>query len=205
MQTGNKNYMETLKYIQDKFQLDLTQNSPIKLPIDKYRGLPNLFRELGYKLGAEIGVNKGRFSKRIMYKMRKNNPKLFLVDNYPVYEDFGYYADPVRQQSCFEEAKIRLKNFNCEWVNKSSMEASKDFLDESLDFVFIDANHHYEYVVEDIAQWSKKIRKGGIVSGHDYSPHMFEVKAAVDGWVKSRKINPWFLTEKHNCWLYIKE
>lgn len=196
----------TLKYIKEKFELDLDRTtSPIKLPIDKYRGLPNLFRELGFKVGVEVGVNKGRYSKWIMYKMRKNKPKLFLVDNYPVYEDFGYYADPVRQKACYEEAKIRLEKFNCEWVLKSSMEAVKDFLDESLDFVFIDANHHYEYVVNDIAEWSKKIKKGGIVSGHDYSKHMFEVKAALDGWVKSRKIKPWFLTEKHNCWLYVKQ
>lgn len=196
--------MDTLKYIQDKFQLDLNQKSPIKLPIDKYKGLPALFRELGYRVGAEVGVNKGKFSKWICHQMRRNKPKLFLVDNYPIYEDFGYYADPVRQKACYEEAKIRLAKYNCEWVNKPSMEAVKDFLDDSLDFVFIDANHHYEYVVEDIAQWSKKIKEGGIVSGHDYSPHMFEVKAAVDGWVKSRKIKPWFLTG-HNCWLYVKK
>ena len=197
--------METLKYIQKKFGVDLNQKSPIILPIDKCKGLPTLWKELGFKVGAEIGVNKGRFSKWIMYKMRRNKPKLFLIDNYPIYEDFGYYADPVRQKACYEEAKVRLEKFNCEWVNKSSMEAAEDFLDESLDFVFIDANHHYEFVVEDIAEWDKKVKKGGIVSGHDYSRHMFEVKAAVDGWVKSRKIKPWFLTKKNNCWFYIKQ
>ena len=198
-------YKDTLKYIQEKFQLDLNQKLPIRVPIDKYRGLTSLFAELGFKIGAEIGVNKGRYSKWLMYKMRRNKPKLFLVDNYPIYEDFGYYANPVRQKACFEEAKVRLEKFNCEWVNKSSMEASKDFLDNSLDFVFIDANHHYEFVVNDIAEWSKKGKPGGIVSGHDYSKHMFEVKAAVDGWVKSRKIKPWFLTEKNNCWFYIRK
>ena len=124
-------YKDTLKYIQEKFQLDLNQKLPIKVPIDKYRGLTSLFAELGFKIGAEIGVNKGRYSKWLMYKMRRNKPKLFLVDNYPSYEDFGHYADPVRRKTCFEEAKIRLEKFNCEWVNKSSMEASKDFLDNS--------------------------------------------------------------------------
>jgi predicted O-methyltransferase YrrM len=48
------------------------------------------------------------------------------------------------------------------------MEAVKDFKDESLDFVFIDGNHQYSYVLEDITEWSKKVRSGGIVSGHDY-------------------------------------
>ena len=198
-------YKTTLKYIQDKYELDLNGELPIKLPINKHSGLPSLFAELGFKKGVEVGVNKGKFSKWIMHKMRKNKPKLFLVDNYPVYEDFGYYAQPERQKNCHEEAKQRLAAYNCEWVLKPSAEASEDFLDNSLDFVFIDANHHYEFVVEDIAKWSAKIKPGGIISGHDYSPYMFEVKAAVDGWIKSRKIKPWFLTEQNKVWLYVKE
>ena len=48
------------------------------------------------------------------------------------------------------------------------MDAVKDFKDESLDFVYIDANHGYESTKEDIREWSKKVKKGGIVSGHDY-------------------------------------
>jgi len=196
-------YKTTSEYIQKKYNVDLSK-PVIKLPMSKHRDLPNLWKELGFKMGAEIGVAKGRFSKWVMHQMRYNKPKLFLVDNYPVYEDFGYYADPELQKQKFKEAKTRLAKFNCEWVSKSSMEASKDFLDESLDFVFIDANHHYEFVVNDIAEWSKKIKKGGIVSGHDYSTHMFEVKAAVDGWVKSRKIKNLFLTSQHHCWFYVK-
>jgi len=137
--------------------------------------------------------------------MRRNKPKLFLVDNYPVYEDFGYYAQPERQKACFEEAKERLAKFDGVWVKKPSMEAVKDFVDNSLDFVFIDANHHYKFVAEDIAEWSKKVKHGGIVSGHDYSPYMFEVKNAVDDYVKENKIKTLFLTEKNACWFYIKE
>jgi len=38
-----------------------------------------------------------------------------------------------------------------------------------LDFVFIDANHMYEPVKEDIEAWYPLIRKDGIISGHDYN------------------------------------
>jgi len=194
---------KTLEYIQKKFELDLNQPLPIKLPmVDKYREFPKLLKELGCKIGVEVGVNKGKYSKWLCHVIK--GLKLFLVDNYPIYEDFGYYADPVRQKACYEEAKVRLKKYNCEWINKSSMEAIKDFVDNSLDFVYIDANHHYEYVVEDIAKWHDKVKPGGIVSGHDYSDHMFEVKAAVDGWIKSRKIKPLFVTH-HNNWFYVKK
>jgi predicted O-methyltransferase YrrM len=48
------------------------------------------------------------------------------------------------------------------------MKAVRDVADESLDFVFIDANHEYTAVRDDIREWTKKVRVGGIVSGHDY-------------------------------------
>ena len=37
-----------------------------------------------------------------------------------------------------------------------------------LDFAYIDGNHHYEYVKEDIQICLKKIKNDGIISGHDY-------------------------------------
>ena len=197
-------YKDTLKYIQEKFQLDLNGKLPIRVPIDKPRGLPNLFRELGFKVGAEIGVNKGHFSKWICYKMRRNKPKLFLIDPYKSYKEYSEYLDQNEMDSIYEEAKTRLAEFNVEFVKKMSMDAVKDFNDNSLDFVFIDSNHDFQFVVNDIAEWSKKVKPGGIVSGHDYSGYMFQVREAVDGWTTSRKIKPWFLTEKHACWFYIR-
>ena len=48
------------------------------------------------------------------------------------------------------------------------MDTLIDIPEESLDFVFIDAEHSYESVKEDVNGWAKKVRHGGIVSGHDY-------------------------------------
>jgi hypothetical protein len=53
-------------------------------------------------------------------------------------------------------------------VRASSKKASEMFEDESLDFIFIDANHAYDFVVEDINLWFPKLKKGGVFSGHDY-------------------------------------
>ena len=141
--------MDSLKYILDKFKVH-GQKSPIKLPIDKYRGLPGLFSELGYKVGVEIGVNKGRFSKWICYKMRRSKPKLFLVDPYKSYKEYSEYLDQNLMDSIYAQAQARLKPFNCEFVKKFSMDAVKDFKDNSLDFVYIDGNHAFEFVVNDI-------------------------------------------------------
>ena len=53
-------------------------------------------------------------------------------------------------------------------VRKPSVEAAKDFADGSVDIVYIDANHTYEEVKKDIEAWLPKVKKGGIISGHDY-------------------------------------
>jgi hypothetical protein len=49
------------------------------------------------------------------------------------------------------------------------MEAVKDFKPNSIDFVYIDGNHLFRHVADDIYEWSIRIRPGGIISGHDYA------------------------------------
>lgn len=51
-----------------------------------------------------------------------------------------------------------------------SLSAAKKFKDQSLDFVFIDADHSYESAKQDILAWWPKIKEGGILAGHDCYP-----------------------------------
>jgi len=53
-------------------------------------------------------------------------------------------------------------------IRKPSIEAANQFQDHSLDFVFIDASHEYEDVKNDIKAWLPKVKKNGILAGHDY-------------------------------------
>lgn len=57
-------------------------------------------------------------------------------------------------------------------IKSISWEAAKQFEDESVDVVYIDADHSYESVVNDIEAWLPKIKQGGIIAGHDagFSP-----------------------------------
>jgi hypothetical protein len=78
-------------------------------------------------------------------------------------------------------------------IEKSSLEASFDFDSESLDFVFIDANHKYKHVKDDIHAWWPKVKIGGILLGHDYDGKWerrgkWGVKKAVDEFGRSNNI-----------------
>ncbi len=50
-----------------------------------------------------------------------------------------------------------------------SVSAAAIFGDGSVDFVFLDANHAYESVSNDLRAWWPKIRPGGTLAGHDYA------------------------------------
>lgn len=78
-------------------------------------------------------------------------------------------------------------------IRMSSIEAAKLYQDQSLDFVFIDALHDYDNVSADIKSWLPKIKKGGIISGHDYH-HPPIIRAVKDHVGEVRSMG--------SCWYY---
>ena len=146
--------------------------------------LAKYFHTLGFKVGAEIGVADGRYSEVLC----QNIPDLFLfcVDPYLEYPGNSQDGNQKEQDKCEMIAKKRLQKYKTVFVKKMSTDALCETDDNTLDFVYIDANHAFDYVMIDIINWTKKVRKGGIVSGHDYwNIRDFGVKDAVDVYTKA--------------------
>ena len=137
------------------------------------------------RLGAEVGVWRGHSSIGFL-RLLPNLHRLYLVDSWSNYEDYSRSGD-AKSQSDFskdqEIAKDRVYFFGQkpQIVRGFSTNVAEEIADESLDFVFIDANHTYEYVISDIRAWTPKVRKKGVLGGHDYgAPGHEGVKRAVD-------------------------
>lgn len=187
---------DTLDYIIHKYNLDINKRRmPIEIPNVGRKDLARLFAELGFKVGAEIGVAFGQYSEILC----QSNPSLTLycIDPWKMYSDYADFNQPCLDEH-YETAKKRLAPYDCRFIKKFSMDALGDIEDEELDFVYIDANHNFLHVTEDVYWWTKKVRPDGIVSGHDYikmkgkslSSHVTMVLPA---YTRAFRIRPWFV------------
>ena len=120
--------------------------------------------------GVEIGTYKGKNAKHMLETL--DIKKLYLVDPYIPFttEVESYKLD----KDTLKKAKARLKQFtNKEFVIKTSREAINK-IPNDLDFVYIDGDHNYEAVKQDIKLWYPKIKNGGVLGGHDCWVNTFE-------------------------------
>ena len=194
--------VDSLDYLKTKFKRWIGDGvSPIRIPKFKRSGIPQLCARLGHTKGAEVGVRQGVFSEAICKVIP--NVELSCIDLWGAY----YHFDGQNGNTHYEQAKSRLAQYNAVLIMKKSIEASLDFEDESLDFVYIDADHRFDYVMEDIITWSRKVKIGGIISGHDY--YRFRnggVVQAVDLYTHMHNIDTWFITdEKEASFFWVKK
>lgn len=196
--------IDTFEYVIKKWEIDLKQPSPIYINRSRDWSFPRLLKDLDFNVGAEIGVADGIFSEQMFIKHPKL--KLYEVDyweEYPEYKDYHHNDLFIK----YDAARKRLKPYNSHFVRDLSMNAVKRFADESLDFVYIDAAHDYDHVIEDVREWEKKVKKGGIVAGHDYGKRKnYGVVQAMNDWITQNRIHPLIILNKNTVksWMYIK-
>jgi len=208
----------TLEFVLKKFKISYKKNYALPIIIRNFGRdqLAEMFCDLGFSVGVEIGVERGLYSEVLC----KANPKLklFAIDPYTTYGDYRVHG--MQADLMCSEAKIRLSPYKCHLMLATSMEVVNDFKDGSLDFVYIDGNHAFKYVTEDIYEWSKKVRKGGIISGHDWvimrnNSDEVHVKYVLQGYTEAYRIKPWFvlgakqaddgeIRDRWRSWMWVK-
>ena len=206
--------MNTLNYIIEKYQI--ADPLPIEIPNIGRDLMAGLFNELGFKKGVELGVEAGLFSEVLCKQIP--GVELFCVDAWLAYRSYREYVPQEKIDEIYETAQKRLLPYGAKLIKGLSMDVVKTFEDESLDFVYIDANHTYSHVLNDITEWSKKVRPGGIVAGHDYirkKSQNNKIIEAIGDYTVANKISPWFvlgrkqnipgeIRDKSRSWMYVK-
>lgn len=168
-----------------------------KVPRPAIKVMRGFFNERFVK-GAEIGVEKGINATSILNEL--NIEKLYLVDSWINYKGIRVYRinilDDYRLVSELFRADKRI-----EIIRDFSSNAVKKIGDNSLDFVYIDGNHSYDYVYQDITLWTPKVKKGGFIAGHDIILNK-GVTEAIKDFCFERNIN--FIIDVPD-WYFIKE
>lgn len=171
--------------------------------------LAMLFAELGFTRGAEIGVERGLYTETLC----KANPALHLyaVDMWQCYPGYREHVNQAKLDGFYTEATARLKAYPVTLLRSFSVEAAPHIPDNSLDFVYIDAAHDFLNVTQDIYHWSKKVRKGGLVCGHDFkrskgNSYTNHVKDVVQAWCYAHGIRPLFICRGDHSpsWFWVK-
>ncbi|MBA7700981.1 hypothetical protein ES703_109707 [subsurface metagenome] len=139
-------------------------------------------------IGAEVGVLYGINAKHLLQAL--NIKKLYLIDPYVTYPEYLDLKQPfaaVARDIANKKLGPYIKKID--WKIMKSADAVH-LIPNDLDFVYIDGNHAYEYVKNDILLYYPKVKKGGVFGGHDYynAPPAREVKKAVDEWVAENNL-----------------
>jgi len=147
--------------------------------------LADLFADLGFINGAEIGVDRGYYSKVLLD--RNPNLKLMCVDSWKGERGGEHFVDAHARLKPYGE-RVNIQRF-------PSIQVARQVPEQSLDFVYVDSKRDFNDVALDLIEWGRRIRSGGILAGRGYC-HLFEtgVVRAVDSYTYAHNIRDWYIT-----------
>ena len=134
-------------------------------------------------VGCEVGVFRGWNAFNMLYNLPIK--KLYLVDPYENCKSYKMKTDPKDNLNACRKHLRKYTN-KIVFVKKLSHKAIDEI--PELDFCYIDANHGYEYVKRDINLYYQKIKKGGILGGHDFHIDDIGVIYAVLEFIKENNL-----------------
>lgn len=128
--------------------------------------IAEMFRDKGFVKGAEVGVFDGYYSEILCQTIP--GLMLYSIDPWEIYHGYRDERFLDNMHEAEATAQERLGKYNVKLMKQYSVDAAPYFNDGELDFVYIDGNHQYKSVKQDLELWTPKVRKGGIIAGDDY-------------------------------------
>lgn len=182
--------------------LHAKSDNPIEIPGFVRDDLPRFFKVAGFTEIAEIGVEQGEFSEKLI----RLNPgcRLTSIDAWLAYRGYREHVTQAKLDGFYEATKARLAKAANETQSDSavirglSTTVAQTFKNDIFDAVYLDANHTLPHVIADIAAWLPKVKVGGVLAGHDYirgkqSGYQVHVVDAVHAWMRAYDVKPWFV------------
>ncbi|MEE8312808.1 MAG: class I SAM-dependent methyltransferase [Myxococcota bacterium] len=123
----------------------------------RWHVLVDLLTEFGPPSGvlvAEVGTHSGYTAAHLL-KYCPQIARLYAIDIEKPHPDLDFITD-------LERVQLLLGR---------SAECANGFADETFDLVFVDADHSEESVLCDLQAWVPKVKRGGLITGHDYGSH----------------------------------
>ena len=157
---------------------------------------------------VEVGCYLGRSTTFLIDEMRRQGKRitLWIVDNFSGISPEHAHLYPEKSHlTAFLNNLPDCHGLNVNVHPGESVDIAKQFANDSLDFVFLDADHSYEAVMADIIVWLCKVKPGGILTGDDYSHCFPGVIRAVDELLGEEVMAPFGPRKSFNrSWLYNK-
>lgn len=188
----------------------------VRVPILREK-LLSIFRfPVHFPRGAEIGVQRGIYSEYLIKAGRFS--KFYCIDSWqhvPGRQD-GSNVSQDQQDLIFFQACKRLAQFGyrVEIIRSSSSKAVERFLDNSLDFIYIDADHTYDGCIADLECYYPKLKEDGVMAGHDFLDGYYGsiiqtaygVRSAITDFVMEEGISSVGITEgDFPSWFFFKD
>lgn len=182
-----------------------------------YDVLPKAIAQHKIQTLVEVGIGYGGHAEHLMRTTNLPHyigvdPHLFELDpNDAFSKDVGMTGGKVPQDQFdllhewIENVRLKPYEDRVELIRKPSIVAANQFM-RTVDCVFIDADHRYDAVLQDLRAWYPKIKsKGGILCGDDY--WMDSVKKAVHEFVQERKLTLhfWNSSTQYKIWYVVKQ
>lgn len=166
---------------------------------------------------VEVGTWRGDFAQAICDSLQPAH--FYAVDPFELYDgytdkpDVNEFANQQNLDKLADRVAARVKGMNggrpSELIRKQGKDAATHFADNSVDFIYIDADHKYDAVKADIATWFPKLKSGGVLCGHDYiaKSHIeeFGVIPAVHEFVKEYNLKFAITSEAFATWVICKD